>query len=263
MKRQTRTTKQIIKAVSVGLSASMLLQPVTAMADGLDENAPVLPDVEEKEEIPYVNAADEDAASENKEALENASGLIDDAIKKEDATEHAAEELQRETIDPLEKGAISAIENTEDNDNHVIVPILPFIGIDLGDQKDSAEEYETSAGEKVDEAQNILDEAEKELTGDPEAEEEADKTGVLDEFEGNIQASEGYSYESVKEAAQAAADMLTADAASVSANEATSSAEASEYAEVAKQASEEAAQMSVSANENAANALSEYNEASK
>ena len=263
MKRQTRTTKQIIKAVSVGLSASMLLQPVTAMADGLDETAPVLPDVEEKEEVPYVNAADEDAASENKEALENAAELIDDAIDKEDATEHAAEELQRATVDPLEKGTISAIENTEDNDNHVIVPIFPFIGIDLGDQKDSAEEYETSAGEKVDEAQNILNEAEKELTGDPEAKEEADKTGVLDEFEENIQASEGYSYESVKEAAQAAADMLTADAASVSANEATSSAEASEYAEVAKQASEEAAQMSVSANENAANALDEYNEASK
>lgn len=263
MKRQTRTTKQIIKAVSVGLSASMLLQPVTAMADGLDETAPVLPDVEEKEEVPYVNAADEDAASENKEALENAAELIDDAIDKEDATEHAAEELQRATVDPLEKGAISAIENTEDNDNHLIVPINPFIGIDFGDQKDSAEEYETSAGEKVDEAQNILNEAEKKLTGDPEAEEEADKTGVLDEFEENIQASEGYSYESVKEAAQAAADMLTADAASVSANEATSSAEASEYAEVAKQASEEAAQMSVSANENAANALDEYNEASK
>lgn len=263
MKRQTRTTKQIIKAVSVGLSASMLLQPVTAMADGLDETAPVLPDVEEKEEVPYVNAADEDAASENKEALENAAELIDDAIDKEDATEHAAEELQRATVDPLEKGTISAIENTEDNDNHVIVPIFPFIGIDLGDQKDSAEEYETSAGKKVDEAQNILDEAEKELTGDPEAKEEADKTGVLDEFEENIQASEGYSYESVKEAAQAAADMLTADAASVSANEATSSAEASEYAEVAKQASEEAEKMSVSANENAANALDEYNEASK
>ena len=262
MKRQTRTTKQIIKAVSVGLSASMLLQPVTAMADGLDENAPVLPDVEEKEEVPYVNAADEDAASENKEALENAAELIDDAIDKEDATEHAAEELQRATVDPLEKGTISAIENTEDNDNHLIVPAFPFI-IDFGDQKDSAEEYETSAGEKVDEAQNILDEAEKELTGDPEAEEEADKTGVLDKFEGKIQASEGYSYESVKEAAQAAADMLTADAASVSANEATSSAEAREYAEVAKQASEEAAQMSVSANENAANALDEYNEASK
>ena len=38
MKRNTRSTKQIVKALSIGLSASMLLQPITAMADANDDN---------------------------------------------------------------------------------------------------------------------------------------------------------------------------------------------------------------------------------
>ncbi len=258
MKRQTRTTKQIIKAVSVGLSASMLLQPVTAMADGLDENAPVLPDVEEKEEIPYVNAGDESCESENIESLENAKELLDDAEKKEDATEDAAKKLEKEPSYVEEDIVLEIIENLEDNDIKVPQHFWDWQGKDVDD---SAKEFDEAAEKHVEDAINTLEDAEKTLTGDPEAKEEEKQTGILDQFEENIQNSEQASFNSVEEAAKAAAELLKADSATVSANEATSSEEAKKYAEVAKQAAENAKNNSVSSNEFAANALEEYNNA--
>jgi len=258
MKRQTRTTKQIIKAVSVGLSASMLLQPVTAMADGLDENAPVLPDVEEKEEIPYVNAGDESCESENIESLENAKELLDDAEKKEDATEDAAKKLEKEPSYVEEDIVLEIIENLEDNDIKVPQHFWDLQGKDVDD---SAKEFDEAAEKHVEDAINTLEDAEKTLTGDPEAKEEEKQTGILDQFEENIQNSEQASFNSVEEAAKAAAELLKAGSATVSANEATSSEEAKKYAEVAKQAAENAKNNSVSSNEFAANALEEYNNA--
>ena len=258
MKRNTRSTKQIVKALSIGLSASMLLQPITAMADANDDNTTELPEKEVVDEKPYVNAGDESCESENIESLENAKELLDDAEKKEDATEDAAKKLEKEPSYVEEDIVLEIIENLEDNDIKVPQHFWDWQGKDVDD---SAKEFDEAAEKHLDDAKEILEEADKALTGDPEAEKEEDKTGILDEFEDEIKSSEDNSHKSVEEAAKAAAAKLTAEAADVSANNATSSDEAKAYGAVAEQAAKDAKANSVSANEDAAAALQDYEDA--
>lgn len=74
-KNNVRTGKQVIKALSIGLSASMMLQPVAAMADELEVKEKVVTDELDNEEVD----ADEKLAAD----FENALGEIEEAAKTE------------------------------------------------------------------------------------------------------------------------------------------------------------------------------------
>jgi len=69
MKKNIRLNKQIIKALSVGISASMLLQPVSAMAAELEDTTPepIVDGAEDStEKTAYENAEEKPNTEEKK-----------------------------------------------------------------------------------------------------------------------------------------------------------------------------------------------------
>ncbi|MBP5600883.1 MAG: hypothetical protein J6X48_11535, partial [Lachnospiraceae bacterium] len=98
MKKDLRTSKQIIKALSIGISATMLLQPISSFADdsvestadklhtkGVGEDAAIT-DAIVKEEVKAAENADK-AAYEAEKAAEKANELVEELVEKVEGKE--------------------------------------------------------------------------------------------------------------------------------------------------------------------------------
>lgn len=256
MRRSDITKKQIIKALSVGLSAAMIMQPMTAMADEIEGQGVQLT------EEPEVNAADEEVASENIADINTAITETEDAIGAEaEAYGTAADELINKRFLSLDDMAfndsVAEIGLIEDNDINVLVGYKGFKPI-IEDIDDSAKEFESDAADHIEDAKEILENAEKVLTGDEDSENEEEQTGILDEFEEKIEAVDDALTDAAKAAGDASTNNMKAEDALVGAMNSTNSTAAGEFAEVARSAAEDASGNNVDAQAAADEAYDEY-----
>ncbi|MBP5299194.1 MAG: hypothetical protein J6Z09_08600 [Lachnospiraceae bacterium] len=133
MKKNIRLNKQIIKALSVGISASMLLQPVSAMAAEVEETPVAEPNTESSTVTSTENVYDvaEGHAEETDGAVEDAIQASHDAI---DAVgEGAAEEVVE---------AAEAFEETVSNNEAILADDIADELADSDDAKEVIEEME-------------------------------------------------------------------------------------------------------------------------
>ena len=132
MKKNIRLNKQIIKALSVGISASMLLQPVSAMAAELDTTTPD-PVTGGSEDTSAKTAYDnaEDTAVE-------ADGLVEDAIE---ASEEAIDAVGAAAAENVQDAAVSfndAVNENKEALSNDCADVIP----DSGDAEEVVEDLE-------------------------------------------------------------------------------------------------------------------------
>ncbi|MBE5855518.1 MAG: LPXTG cell wall anchor domain-containing protein [Lachnospiraceae bacterium] len=116
---KNKTNKQIIKALSIGISASMMLQPMVAFADEAQEPAPATPDDHVSTVAPTVvdiqQFVDADKAIENAETkvgeAETATGIEFDNSKDEVAAATGETETVEENLQQAEANIELANEN--------------------------------------------------------------------------------------------------------------------------------------------------------
>lgn len=249
--RKTRTGKQIIKALSIGISASMMLQPVSAMANDIETLAD--PDMNNTE-LPEANAADTDVASKNMEALNVAEGKVVEAMVAEsgvwdEAIENYIPGRYLTNDEKIINETVAAIANEENND----IPVnVGFIIPVFKDIDDSAYEFEKNAADHLGNAEEILKNAEKLLTGEE---------GTLDSFEEHIVSGNDYADEATKDYVSANDARYDADKALESAMDTSSSAVAISLQERAEKDYKQAENDSVNASYDANKAKEEYDAA--
>ncbi|MBP5298622.1 MAG: hypothetical protein J6Z09_05700 [Lachnospiraceae bacterium] len=106
MKKNIRLNKQIIKALSVGISASMLLQPVSAMAAELDTTTPE----------PVTDGAEDTSEKTAYDNAEDNAVVADEAVETAiDASEEAIEAVGEEAAQNVQDAAVSFNNAVEDN----------------------------------------------------------------------------------------------------------------------------------------------------
>ncbi|MBR5897765.1 MAG: hypothetical protein IKZ39_09160, partial [Lachnospiraceae bacterium] len=127
MKKNIRLNKQIIKALSIGISASMLLQPVSAMAAEVEETPAAEPSSESTTVVAATNAYDTAEAQ-----ADVADGAVEDAIT---ASEDAVDAVKDEAADDVK----TAAGNLQD----VIDEVKDELADDCDDAKDYIEQMET------------------------------------------------------------------------------------------------------------------------
>ena len=126
MKKNIKLNKNIIKALSIGISASMMLQPMTAFADTLDDNTLNLPpDTEEGATATTVSPEDQIAAEVTTEKttdvapaidkVEAAIAQADELTVTTDAINNAADKLETEL--GLDNNHVSDAEDDMDQIN--------------------------------------------------------------------------------------------------------------------------------------------------
>ena len=125
MKRKT-IDKQIIRALSLGMSAAMALQPVVALADEGENTDVSTAPVEERtentaSEAPAMNAEAGEAVSEAQEAVETAANVGNEVSDTAEVNEVNTEETneQTSTVDDDIKAAAEALNNIEDTVNEL------------------------------------------------------------------------------------------------------------------------------------------------
>ena len=129
MKKNIRLNKQIIKALSIGISASMLLQPVTAYAGELDTTTPE-PQASGSED-PVDPKQDFDGVEADAVVADKA---VDTAIE---ASHEAIDAVNGSTAyDETKAVAVSFIDVLNDNEEELADDV-----VDTTDEKTSAEEY--------------------------------------------------------------------------------------------------------------------------
>lgn len=135
MKKNIRLNKQIIKALSVGISASMLLQPVSAMAAELEDTTPepVTDGAEDAtEKTAYMNA--EENAVDADEAVETAI----------EASEEAAASVGEEATEAVQNAAVSFNDAVEANKD-VLADDCADETVSSGDAEEIIEAMEDTA----------------------------------------------------------------------------------------------------------------------
>ncbi|MBR5356383.1 MAG: hypothetical protein IK121_05640 [Lachnospiraceae bacterium] len=150
MKKDLRSSKQIIKALSIGISATMLLQPISAFADEGTVNAAgnlhttpesnrdqAITDATVAAEVKAAEDADK-AAYEAKEAAEKALELADALLEKAEGKEAT--------------GTEEAVDGILDKDNNKD-------GLTLEENVEEAKEAVADANEAVDDLQTEVDAA--------------------------------------------------------------------------------------------------------
>ena len=106
MKKNIRLNKQIIKALSVGISASMLLQTVSAMAAELDTTTPE----------PVTDGAEDTSEKTAYDNAEDNAVVADEAVETAiDASEEAIEAVGEEAAQNVQDAAVSFNNAVEDN----------------------------------------------------------------------------------------------------------------------------------------------------
>ena len=180
MKKNIRLNKQIIKALSVGISASMLLQPVSAMAAELEGTTPepVTDGAEDAtEKTAYMNA--EENAVDADEAVETAIEASEEAV---DAVgEEAAEDVKDAAVsfnDAVEANKVVLADDCADEtvssgdaeeiieameDTATLIDAIVVSGnnaaVSANDAVDTAEGAVTSAEQIAENANTVVDAA--------------------------------------------------------------------------------------------------------
>ncbi|MBR6309106.1 MAG: hypothetical protein IKR39_10925 [Lachnospiraceae bacterium] len=166
MKKNIRLNKQIIKALSIGISASMLLQPVTAFADELDTTTTPEPVTDGSETSTQVSAFDaaetlaEDDADVAVEKAINASHEAVDTVNGSAVSANFATETQN-LADALDENevelardaapdALTDIEGMEDAD-----AVAQAADVSAGNALTAAETAESTVESKQTEAEKL------------------------------------------------------------------------------------------------------------
>ncbi|MCR5310626.1 MAG: hypothetical protein K6E32_04315 [Lachnospiraceae bacterium] len=185
MTKNVKLNKQILKALSLGISTSMMLHPVNAFAaESDDNNTTVLPNTEEHETVE--TKADAEAAGAEAAAIEQEN--ITPAVEKLNETVEAAEELGvdatglKTELDSDNNGTIDAAEQIGE-----IKSDLEAIGdkeILIESEISTVKEDIGKANAAIEAAKAIVAETEETIKAASEAVETAD--GTVDEERDNI-----------------------------------------------------------------------------
>ncbi|MBO4809699.1 MAG: hypothetical protein J5537_11725 [Lachnospiraceae bacterium] len=237
--------KRVVKALTIGLATVLATPSMTAFAAAPgemptsdDKNTDVTVEVKE----PVV------VASENEQAIKDASKLTDDAQKAEQKVFGEAVSSMN-PFDPAWDAKLGDVAFDESNDfiQPEFQPEFPYVS--FVDPDNSANEFDDNAGDHLDDASDILDKGEEDLT--EKLGEFEEKIEAVDEATGKANDAQGH----------ATAEAMNAEEAEKKANATTDIPAVQAQAGVASTAATNAASYAEDAQTEATNAYNYFVEA--
>lgn len=169
-KKNVRSNKQVIKALSIGLSAAMLMQPVAAMAEELPDA--VEPVKAEKLEAAQTSVAIDENVDKTltdvKDALADVDEKIEDAfaLVEEISTADGVDAVTVADVnEALKEAGQNEVKEAEDNiaDAEMNITVATVAENKAEDAVKKAEDLSTSANDVATEIETIVNEAEKKI----------------------------------------------------------------------------------------------------
>lgn len=239
--------KRVVKALTIGLATVLATPSMTAFAAAPGDT----PTADDNQADLTVDVVKEPVAvaSENEQAIKDASKLTDDAQKAEQKVYNDAYFSQVPFDEEWNDDLADVALDEYDEQTRVVVPSQQFPGFKVVEPDDSANEFDENAGDHLDGASGILDQGEKDLT---------DK---LEEFEEKIDEVNTAKDNADTAQANATAEAMKAEGAETAANAAGTSAAARPQEAIAKEAADKAAEYAGEAQDEATKSYNAYLEA--
>lgn len=239
--------KRVVKALTIGLATVLATPSMTAFAAAPGDT----PTADDNQADLTVDVVKEPVAvaSENEQAIKDASKLTDDAQKAEQKVYNDAYFSQVPFDEEWNDDLADVALDEYDEQTRVVVPSQQFPGFKVVEPDDSANEFDENAGDHLDDASGILDQGEKDLT---------DK---LEEFEEKIDEVNTAKDNADTAQANATAEAMKAEGAETAANAAGTSAAARPQEAIAKEAADKAAEYAGEAQDEATKSYNAYLEA--
>lgn len=239
--------KRVVKALTIGLATVLATPSMTAFAAAPSDT----PTADDNQADLTADVVKEPVAvaSENEQAIKDASKLTDDAQKAEQKVYNDAYFAQVPFDEEWNDDLADVALDEYDEQTRVLAPSQQFPGFKVVEPDDSANEFDENAGNHLDDASGILDQGEKDLTD--KLEEFEEKIDEVNTAKGNADTAQ----------ANATAEAMKAEGAETAANAAGTSAAARPQEAVAKDAADKAAEYAGEAQDEATKSYNAYLEA--